>query len=334
MILVKAYKRLLKYGGLTSHYRGHKDHLKVSFAYYLHNITLQELDSYIFQFITFEVKKMGIPCISRECLHHNFLKSIILRLDFQGVLDLEMEKLLLEIKSYLKSKGFTRYEEKLANQIKIAVSDFGIETDLGSSNIRRPQKVYSFSNETKGYGLDISSGFVCLNINSVKYIPFEEYSEYLTSIAAIYKKSIDFFTVKRFGIRKINECLFERKEDINEYFSGLYFSYFNYFEEVNTLLSNRHNSFSKGKYRINLDCNIQQGKSNSKTLYKVLFDIDAYLDNSVSIEETIYSAEELRIMNDLMFEIYIDALTQNFLDKLKSEGDFDVKGLIGVERNE
>lgn len=50
---------------------------------------------------------------------HNFLKEIILRLDFQGVLQGEMDKILMKIKPYLKSKGFGRYEQQINNEINV-----------------------------------------------------------------------------------------------------------------------------------------------------------------------------------------------------------------------
>ena len=55
--------------------------------------------------------------INRNDLKRNFLKEIIMRLDFQGVLQAEMEGILLEVKPYLKSKGFNRYAEKVNNQV-------------------------------------------------------------------------------------------------------------------------------------------------------------------------------------------------------------------------
>lgn len=55
--------------------------------------------------------------IQRSDLKKNFLKEIIMRLDFQGVLQAEMEKILLEVKLYLKEKSFNRYEESIANQV-------------------------------------------------------------------------------------------------------------------------------------------------------------------------------------------------------------------------
>ena len=59
--------------------------------------------------------------VNRADLHFNFLKTIIVRLDFQGVFEPEMEKILPLVKPYLKEKAFNRYEKKTSNRIEISV---------------------------------------------------------------------------------------------------------------------------------------------------------------------------------------------------------------------
>ena len=55
--------------------------------------------------------------ITRTDFQFNFLKNIIVRIDFEGVLEAEMEKVLMLIKPYLKDKGFSRYMRKISNEI-------------------------------------------------------------------------------------------------------------------------------------------------------------------------------------------------------------------------
>lgn len=45
--------------------------------------------------------------IERNYFKQNFLKEIIIRLDFQGVLQAEMEEILMKVKPYLKTKNST-----------------------------------------------------------------------------------------------------------------------------------------------------------------------------------------------------------------------------------
>ena len=47
--------------------------------------------------------------LERNQLKKNFLKEIIMRLDFQGVLQAEMEKILIKVKPYLNDKAHSHF---------------------------------------------------------------------------------------------------------------------------------------------------------------------------------------------------------------------------------
>ncbi|HHX14342.1 MAG TPA: TIGR04255 family protein [Clostridiales bacterium] len=272
--------------------------------------------------------------VKRSDLHHNFLKSIIVRLDFQGVLESEMDKVLIHIKPYAKEHGFLRYEEKNANQIDIAFTDKGIQNSFEATNKVRSQKVFSFINEDRGFVLDVSNNFICLMVNTTRYTPFEDYCLIIPSIAEIYNNNIDFFTVKRFGLRKINECLILEKERIKEFFAPAFFSYFDCLDGVNIIQSNHANFFIIDKYHINLHSNIAQGTFDGKILYSIRLDIDSYLDNTEQINLLLSDSEEMKKVNDLIFKIYISSITERFIELLTDESDFDNTIMIGVEPNE
>lgn len=273
-----------------------------------------------------------MPPVLRTDLHYNFLKNIIVRLDFQGVFEPEMEKILPLVKPYLKEKDFKRYEKKTNKQLEINVVN-GIPQAPAASSLQS-QDIHSFINDDNGYVLEISSSFICLNISSTKYSPFEEYSVLVSDIANLYKDTIDFFTTKRLGIRKINVCMLEDKTQIPQFFSPSYFGYFDAIEFVNTLASNRRDFFFIDKYKVNLQCNVEQGSAEDKQLYKVSLDVDAYVDESSVIDQIVYNAGELQSINNLLFNIYIKSLTPKFQAALSGDDDTAFVGLIGVERNE
>ena len=271
--------------------------------------------------------------VDRADFKYNFLKSIIVRLDFTGVLESEMEKVLVDLKPFAKDRGFSKYIEKIAGQIDVSIADKGAQEPSELSNKVKRQKVYSFIDENRGVVLDVSNSFVCLTINTVQYMPFESYSEIVPHVAAIYKNCIDFFSVARFGIRKINECLIEDKAQIRNYFNPEYFTYFNQIEGIDTLQSNHVNVFSSGKCRINHIANISQGQYEGKTVYSVRLDIDAYFTTSEDIQRLLDSKEELLKINDLIFKVYVHSLTSDFISSLTSE-EYDGGLLIGVEKND
>ncbi len=272
--------------------------------------------------------------INRDEFHHNFLKSVIVRLDFQGVLEAEMEKVLVHVKPYAREQGFSRYVEKNANQIDIAVTDKGIPESIETTNRIRRQKVYSFIDENRGFVLDVSNTFICLTINTTHYTPFDDYCGMVPFVAGVYKENIDFFTVTRFGIRKINECLLEDKRQIQQYFNPELFNYYSHLEGVNTVQSNHINVFTHGRHHVNLITNIAQGQYEGKTVYSVRLDIDAYMDKPDDVILLLDEHEKQVEINDLLFEIYTSSLTEKLIALLTSEDDFDSTIMMGVERND
>ena len=270
--------------------------------------------------------------VNRTDLKYNFLKSIIVRLDFTGVLESEMEKVLIHIKPFAKDRGFSKYIEKITGQIDLSLVDKGAQESSEFSNKVKRQKVYSFIDENRGVVLDVSNSFVCLTINTVQYISFDSYCEIVPHVAGIYKDCIDFFSVARFGIRKMNECLIEDKAQIRNYFNPEYYSYFSQLEGIDTLQSNHVNVFSIGKCRINHIANISQGQYEGKTVYSIRLDIDAYFTTAEDIQKLLDSKEELLKVNDLIFKVYVHSLTRDFVSSLMSE-EYDGGLLIGVERN-
>ena len=248
--------------------------------------------------------------ITRTDFQFNFLKNIIVRIDFEGVLEAEMEKVLMLIKPYLKDKGFSRYMRKISNEIESGVSNLDQQTP--SFGKMQSQEVHSFVNDDRWYVLNLSSSFVCLDISSTAYAPFEDYSALVLDIAEIYKNNIDFVSISRVGIRKINICMVEDKKKIKEYFSPSYFGYFEAIEGADTFSSNRRDTFGLKSYKGNVSCNIDQGNANGKILYRVSLDIDIYTDDTNTIAQSLDFSQ----MNEMLFRIYVDSLTDGFKMKL------------------
>lgn len=266
--------------------------------------------------------------IARTDLHFNFLKNIIVRIDFQGVLEAEMEKILLPIKPYLKEKGFSRYMKKTNNEIAMEVTNQNSQPP--SFGKVQSQEIHSFVNDDRGFVLNLSSKFVCLNVSSTAYAPFEEYCALVTDVANIYKTNIDFVSVLRVGIRKINVCMFEDKKKIKDYFSPAYFGYFDSIEGTDTFSSNRRDTFGIGLYKGNLSCNIDRGIADGINLYRVSLDIDVYTNNADTITQFI----DLNEMNEILFGIFIDSLTDKFKAALLGNDEAAFSDIIGVESNE
>ena len=57
-------------------------------------------------------------------------------------------------------------------------------------------------------------------------------------------------------------------------------------------------------------------------------------DDTNSIEKDIFEDENISLLNERLFMIYIDALTDEFGRMLLSDEDIGQDEIIGVERNE
>lgn len=276
---------------------------------------------------------MNIAGIKRESFKFNFLKQIIIRLDFQGVLQAEMETILLQVKPFLKERKFNRYEQKINNEINIDLNNGIFQQDNPIKEVRNIV-IHSFVNEDKGYTIDLSTNYVCLKVNAIKYVSFEEYSETFMGIVNIYKSSIDFFTVKRFGLRKINFCFLKDKNSINKYFRNNYFDCFDLFEGSDIYASEKKTNFGFEKCKINLLTYIEQGQLGDEKVYKTTLDSDIYLDQTENIEKIIFEENGISNLNEKLFLIYVDTLTDEFGDMLSNEETVWSGDIIGVERNE
>lgn len=181
--------------------------------------------------------------ITRLSFKHNFLKQVIIRLDFQGVLQAEMDEILRQVKPYLKGKGFNRYEQQINNEIDFNLNSNGIFETASPVKEIRNIVIHSFINDNSGYAIDISIKHICIKVNTTKYIPFDEYAAVFMYVSNIYRSTIDFFTMKRFGLRKINFCFVKDVKYINKYFSQRYFDCYDLFEESEVFASEKKRIF-------------------------------------------------------------------------------------------
>jgi len=271
--------------------------------------------------------------LERNAFKNNILKQVIMRLDFQGVLPTEMENVLIPVKSFLKENGFTRYDKRIENELEIPMGMIQPNLEISGPNIKSIE-VHSFTDENKGYSIDLSVNFICLKVNETKYIPFDEYADVFMGISKIYNNNIDFFTVKRFGLRKINFCFLKQLNKLNKYFSTEYYNYNKLYDNTNNLVSERKETFGVDNFKVNLLHGISQGQLDRDVIYKVVLDADIYIDEQEYIKKLIFDDGNIYVLNNKLFDIYIDAITEEFAELLKKD-DFDFSSeIIGVERNE
>ena len=274
--------------------------------------------------------------IGREALKYNFLKKIIIRFDYDGMDDTELDQVLSDVSLKLKEYGYTNRTTETATEMQIQFDDpeSGNYSEVYGKKVRE-QKVFVFHNENPQVKLGISSSSACINIEETKYVDCLIYCDVLWKVMKIISESgkVPFFEFKRFGLRKINQCFLRDIKCRNEYFEPAHFHVFKFQDEssIKEKVMQIRESLEIADYNVNLNRMLIRGELGGEEAYQVNYDTDIYLLDE-SIEELIQNEEKIAEMNNWLFALYKDAVTETFLNQL-IEGTFDRDMIIGVEAN-
>lgn len=286
--------------------------------------------------------------INRCDFKYNFLKKVIIRIDYNGILDLDMDYTVRNIKDELYDNGFKIFQEGFVNQVDFEIKDPElIETQMMIPvNELKKAKSYNFSSEDMSQSIQITKYFTILNIDFGKYITFETYGKLFSIIVKHLKDSNKFLKILRIGLRKINNCILLDIAKLNEYFEERYFEniiqpFSGESYELNLVNSQRSDSFHIKDKDVNLIRFLSQGildiDGSEKEAYQVVLDIDVYIRDEQHIviatdnEKVLY--DKLIEMNTLLFVMYRQILKEQFIQKLQSE-TFNDNIILGVEKND
>lgn len=284
--------------------------------------------------------------INRKDLKYNFLKKIIIRVDYNGILERELEKSVEELKDILKNRNFDRFYEGLINEVDFQVKDpEQIETQkiIPVQELRKT-KSYVFSKSENGVEVQINKYFMSLTVDYNKYIKFEDISILFNEI---FKKIVDsnnYIRVLRLGLRKINNCILLELNRLQEIIKERYFSnlngLFSDMDELHILNKQNIDTFMYKETNINLIRYLSGGILNldgeDKEAYQLVLDIDTYKNdeyylNEIAKMDNVYN--ELVEFNTLLFKTYINILNDKFVNNL-IDGNIDNTLILGVEKND
>lgn len=280
---------------------------------------------------------MDKKSIGRDALKYNFLKKIIIRFDYDGMDDTELDQVISGISLELKEHGYTNRTVETAREMQIQLDDpeSGNYGEVYGKKVRE-QKVFVFRNGNPQVKLGISSSSACINIEETKYVDCLTYCDVLWKVMKIISESekVPFFQFKRFGLRKINQCILKDINCLNDYFEPSHYHIFRFqnMDNIKEKIMQIRESLEIDDYNINLNRMLIRGEVRGQEAYQVNYDADIYLLDEESIEELIQNKDKIAKMNDWLFELYKDAVTETFLNQL-IDGTFDSDMIIGVEAN-
>lgn len=280
---------------------------------------------------------MDKKSIGRDALKYNFLKKIIIRFDYDGMDDTELDQVISSISLELKEHGYTNRTVETAREMQIQLDDpeSGNYGEVYGKKVRE-QKVFVFRNGNPQVKLGISSSSACINIEETKYVDCLTYCDVLWKVMKIISESekVPFFQFKRFGLRKINQCILKDINCLNDYFEPSHYHIFRFqnMDNIKEKIMQIRESLEIDDYNINLNRMLIRGEVRGQEAYQVNYDADIYLLDEESIEELIQNKDKIAKMNDWLFELYKDTVTETFLNQL-IDGTFDSDMIIGVEAN-
>ena len=282
----------------------------------------------------------------RSEIKHNFLKQIIFRLDYEGIMDSDIEKCIVSLRETFLHAGFKKMENRTENQFDVQIKmDLNISDDNAFSiNNNNKSIVYSFYSEKKEI-LEISKNFFTLTVDIDEEHGYKRFDKYVNLLAESIKniKEISpYFQVQRIGLRKINICLLQDLNKVPNYFTNAAFNIkevVDQFEECDCLASNIVTVFTKDKYQVNYVRNIQQGivKEDDRretTTYQIVLDVDVFKEGNREILPLLIDVENIKSIletqNTIEFEIFIKSLNDEFITELKQDvfKDSAIKGVI------
>ncbi|MEG2246657.1 MAG: TIGR04255 family protein [Peptostreptococcaceae bacterium] len=284
--------------------------------------------------------------IKRSNINYNFLKKIIVRVDYNGILERELEKTVGQLKDILKGKNFIRFEESYINQVDFEIKDpEQIETQrmIPIQEINKT-KSYVFSNENNLVQVIVSKYYTSITVDYGKYIKFEEICVLFKEIYNIIKNNNNYMRILRLGLRKINNCILLDLDRLNDIIEVQYFSNLNsLFDDCKSLpILNKQNidTFIYRETNVNLirflSSGVLERNGKEQDAYQLVFDIDSYRNEEEFFEINIKSSddmyEQLLKLNNILFKTYISILNEKFVEMLVN-GNIDKDLLMGVEKN-
>lgn len=276
--------------------------------------------------------------INREDIKYNFLKNIIIRFDFQGMDERELDSVISEVGGYLKKEenGYISKNIEISKEMDFDIDDpEQIEREGLLAKSVREQNVYVFQNRDPQVTLKISTTFALISIDKTKYVNCLQYCDTLIYIMKVIMEKIPYFSCTRFGLRKINQCILLDINKLNDYFEKSHYQIYVFGTEHHCRIkvAERTDHLFIDDYNLNLTREILRGELQGEEAYRINLDADLYLLGDKEVKEIIQNNTCVKTMNEILFNIYKDTITESFLQQL-IDGSFDPGLIKGVMKNE
>lgn len=266
---------------------------------------------------------------NRENIKNNFLRRIILRVDYEGIVDIK--DILKNLESKLPSLGFTERNFGFINNAEFELND----PEMIESELKIPIKelskieTYKYRNSDGNVELEVNELYSALNVDVNNYNDINKYCNIFSEVINGIKEKSVYLKINRIGLRKINDCIIRDKSRFNDYFDKEYFFDISNKLRLNSIKTEKINTqfvdtFSVEKYMFNYIRIVSGGVltigSQNYDVYQAVIDIDGYSYDRELLNTLLGDTNEISNiileLNENLFELYSNSLTQSFKEKL------------------
>lgn len=270
---------------------------------------------------------------SRYTMRANMLRKVLIRIDYDGVTDInEWIKLFKENREL--SSYFQKYTKGVQNQATISLSnmeEIAASRSIPLSTIQS-EPLHRFSDavfkEEDGIQredkvvMDVTSLFLTFSIDCVNYKNMDVYIDFLNNYIKSFLENDKYIVIQRIGVRKLGGDVFRSIEDCSETFESSVFAPLDVANLDGGLIDREYVDRiirNDDSVKVNFARRCRAIKTDDgETVYQALLDIDGYVDNGL-IEKNNYRFPNdfeyvvKTTINDYLFELYKLSVTEQYL---------------------
>lgn len=245
----------------------------------------------------------------RAKLKHTFLKSLTLKVEFDGLIDLDVE-------NFVQSAGKILYKNEYNSLEEVFVDDNDKNFVFKTDNGRR---------------VTISKENIILEINTRINNPM--FSNYLPTVIQLIKelKKFEFINIKKIGLQKVNTCIIYEKDDISKFFAekALHLAS----DDVISLEFNEQTQIDNIYFLYNRT--ITKGRVGSfednRIGYQILLDIEGFMPIVDELDEDNLE-KSIKKINNQLYDLFFESLSTEFIKEL-SQDEFNDGRIAEVTKN-
>lgn len=270
---------------------------------------------------------------SRYTMRANMLRKILIRIDYDGVTDINEWIKLFKLNKDL-SSCFQKYTKGVQNQATLSLSNMEeIAEDRSIPlNTFQSEPLHRFSDavfiDENGMQredkivMDVTSLFLTFSIDCVNYKNMDVYINFLNNYITAFLENDKYIVIQRIGVRKLGGDFFKSLKDFSETFENTVFATPDVANFGGELIDREYiDRILKNDKSVKVNfarrCRARK-MDDGNTGYQALLDIDGYVDDWViKINNYKFPDDFERVVktqiNDYLFELYKLSVTEQYL---------------------